>query len=65
MVIVKMSKLKYPPCVSGVLSEKPKRHEFIILHTEGKALTRIKNGLVYYHSVCKHCGLNDPKPPLY
>lgn len=62
------TQLKYPPCVIGPLSEKPRRHEFeIVLGADDKPILKIdpKTGATLYHVRCKHCKLNDPRKVLH
>jgi len=62
------SRLSYPPCVPGLYSEKPRRHEFeIVFDSKGEPVLRLdpKTGATLYHVRCKHCGLNDPKKVLH
>lgn len=62
------TRLKYPPCVPGLFSEKPRRHEFEVVNdSDGKAVLKYdpKTGVTLYHARCKHCGLNDPQKVLH
>lgn len=61
------TRLKYPPCIPGLFSEKPRRHEFEVVYKNGKPILRIdhKSGATMYHVRCKHCGLNDPNKVLH
>ena len=65
------TRFPYPPCVIGLYSEKPGRHNFqIVLDENGHAQTtlkELKDGTIvtYYKSRCTKCGLNDPRSPLH
>lgn len=62
------TRLKYPPCVPGIFSEKPRRHEFeVVLDKDEQPVLRVdeKTGATLYHVRCKHCGLNDPQKVLH
>jgi hypothetical protein len=62
------TQLKYPPCVPGLFSEKPRRHEFeVVLDSRKQPILKVdpKTGATLYSVRCKHCGLNDPKKVLH
>jgi uncharacterized protein CbrC (UPF0167 family) len=62
------TKLKYPPCVPGLFSERPRRHEFeIVTNKNDEPVLKLdpKSGATLYTVRCKHCGLNDPAKVLH
>ena len=69
--LIVMKKIPYPPCMPGIFSEKPVRHNFQIQYgKDGNPQLQIKTNkhgedIYYYHVCCKRCGLIDPSPPGY
>lgn len=63
---MRKAKFKYPPCIQHPLTERIyPSHAWEIVQNRLIKKTLGTQSIYYYKVRCKHCGINDPNPPLH